>query len=66
MKTEQNHTKENNDFRKCLCRTQLCGKCLSGCCKDKNCVIHPKRLKIIWRKNWELNNKRPFPGPENF
>ncbi len=66
MKTEQNHTKENNNFRKCLCDTQLCAKCLSVNCEDKNCTTHTKEAKIAWRKNWELNNKKPFPKPENF
>jgi hypothetical protein len=52
--------------KKCECSESQCAKCLSINCEDKNCPTHTKERKIAWRKNWELNNHKNFPHPENY
>ncbi len=47
--------------RKCLCNNPTCAKCLSVNCEDENCVVHTKKAKEIYRKNWERNHKKSFP-----
>ncbi len=54
------------ETKKCLCDEPQCAKCLSVNCEDKDCLIHTKEAKIKWQKNWEVDNKKPFPGPKNY
>lgn len=52
--------------RKCLCDNSTCAKCLSINCQDKNCKVHTKEGKEIWRRRWEEANKKSFPHPKNY
>lgn len=54
------------DTKKCLCDEPRCAKCLSVNCRDKDCIIHTKELKMAWQKNWEFGNKKPWPEPKNY
>ena len=37
-------------FRKCLCDTPKCGKCLTIHCEEPNCSIHTPELKKWYRR----------------
>ena len=46
---------ENNKQKNCKCDESNCAKCLSGNCKDANCLTHSNEKKFAWLK--KLNNK---------
>ena len=59
-------TIKEDSQKKCLCDDKRCAKCLSVNCVDKECPIHTKEAKKLWRENWETANNKPFPVPDNY
>ena len=37
---------------KCKCENQQCAKCLSGNCKDSDCLTHKNEKKFAWLKKY--------------